>query len=147
MPFFIPYCYLKYHFPIMLPASKHLQSHTLLRGTGTWSCTRSHPSRHHSYISHVIKLPDSLFNLKFVQNLQQFVTGRSSQLSTRTLFSPELHSNCHIPSGNEMHIESPYQILDSALLICIHTHMSLVSFNTRLQRKKKQHKSICSLNP
>lgn len=96
----------------------------------------THPSRHHSYISHITKLPDVILNLKFVQNLQNFVTERSSQLPTRTSLSPQLQGNCYIPPGSEMHIESPYSILDSALLTCIHVRVPLVSFKTRIQRKK-----------
>lgn len=118
----------------MPPASKHEEPYSFRERTETWSCTRSQPSRHHSYKSH--KLPDFILDLKFAQNLQNFVTGRSSQQSTRTLFSLQFHSNCGIPSGNEMHIKSPQRILDSALLPCIHMSTTLVLFKTRLQRKK-----------
>lgn len=69
LPFSIPYCYLKHYFS-MLPASKHLQSQNpLMRETGTWIHTCSCPSRYHSYISHVNKLPCIILDIKFAQNL------------------------------------------------------------------------------
>lgn len=68
------------------------------------------------------------------------MTGRSSEQSTRTLFSLQFHGNCSILSGNEMHIKSPQRILDSALLTCIHMHRTYY-------KEKNQHKSTSSLNP
>lgn len=88
LAFSTPFCYLKYCFSIMFPTPKHLQNQSpLMRETGTWIHTCSCPSRYHSYISHDSKLPCIILDTKFVQNLQNFVTGRSPQLSTTVLFS------------------------------------------------------------
>lgn len=115
-----------------------------MRGIGTWSCTRSHHNRGHSYVSH---RQTSWWHVywKSVQNLQHFMIGRSSQWSTETLFFPLLHNNCWIPPGNETHTENPCKILYRALPAWIHIHMPLVSFKTRLQRKKKKKVNVHSI--
>lgn len=118
LPFSIPYCYLKYCFSIMLPASKALQSHSpLMRGTGTWIHTCSQPAG----IIHMYHMPANLLASYLIQNLfkQNSVIGRSSQLPTTTLFCPQLHSSCHRSLGTEMLTASPHRILDSTLFTCI----------------------------
>lgn len=117
-PFSIPYCYLKYHVSIILPASKDLQNHSpLMRGTGTWIHTRSCPSRYHSYISHSSKLPCITLDTKFVQ--KEFCDCKVVSTVYYNIIFPQLHSSCHRSSDTEKLTESPHRILDSTLLTCI----------------------------